>query len=93
MSGLVASDAAAALTVAQAVALGVADARLGQAVHLVVRVAPGVDEAEARVTLPKVLSRELPNFMAPRAIHWRQAMPIGPNGKIDRAGLALELIA
>ena len=79
--------------VAEAVALGVADARLGQAVHLVVRVAPGVDEAEARVTLPKVLSRELPNFMAPRAIHWRQAMPIGPNGKIDRAGLALELIA
>ncbi len=83
--------------VAEAVALGVTDARLGQAVHLVVRVhsslAPGVDEAQARELLPRLLMRELPNFMAPREIHWREAMPIGPNGKIDRAGLALELNA
>ena len=79
--------------VAEAVALGVTDARLGQAVHLVVRVGSGVDEARAREELPRVLLRELPNFMAPREIHWRAAMPIGPNGKIDRAGLALELNA
>ena len=77
--------------VAEAVALGVADARLGQAVHLVVRAAAGVDEALAREDMPRVLLRELPNFMCPREIHWRQAMPIGPNGKIDRAGLAQEL--
>ncbi len=79
--------------VAEAVALGVADARLGQAVHLVVRLGTGVDAARAREDLPRVLLRELPNFMCPRQIHWREAMPIGPNGKIDRAGLAQELNA
>jgi acyl-CoA ligase (AMP-forming) (exosortase A-associated) len=75
--------------VAEAVALGVPDARLGQAVHLVVRAAlQGSDAAEQ---LPRKLMQELPNFMQPREIHWRDAMPIGPNGKIDRAALQLEL--
>lgn len=64
--------------VAEAVALGVADARLGQSVHLVVR---GNGEAEA---LAKALQRELPTFMQPHHIHWREAMPLNPNGKIDR---------
>ena len=74
--------------VAEAVALGVPDARMGQAVHLVVRAMPGVDAADA---LPKALARDLPNFMCPRAIHWRCVMPTGPNGKLDRAGLYAEL--
>lgn len=77
--------------VAEAAALGVADARLGQAVHLVVRAAPGTSDVEAE--LPKKLMKELPNFMQPKVIHWRAAMPIGPNGKIDRNGLAAELAA
>jgi acyl-CoA ligase (AMP-forming) (exosortase A-associated) len=75
--------------VTEAVALGVADSRLGQAVHLVVRAAPGTSDGEAE--LPRKLIQELPNFMQPKVIHWRQAMPIGPNGKIDRTGLAAEL--
>jgi acyl-coenzyme A synthetase/AMP-(fatty) acid ligase len=37
--------------------------------------------------------KELPNFMQPKHIHWRDSMPIGPNGKIDRAGLQQELAA
>ena len=74
--------------VAEAVALGVSDARLGQAVHLVVR---GIGGADAKEELTRVLLGELPNFMQPRVIHWREAMPIGPNGKIDRTGLAEEL--
>jgi acyl-CoA ligase (AMP-forming) (exosortase A-associated) len=77
--------------VAEAVALGVPDARLGQAIHLIVRAAPGANDAEAE--LPRLLMQQLPNFMQPRAIEWRAAMPIGPNGKIDRAGLAAELAA
>jgi acyl-CoA ligase (AMP-forming) (exosortase A-associated) len=77
--------------VAEAVALGVADARLGQAVHLVVRPAPGA--ADAHEALPKRLAQDLPGFMQPRLIHWREAMPIGPNGKIDRTGLQAELAA
>lgn len=78
--------------VAEAVALGVADARLGQAVHLVVRGAGelGDDEA-ARADLAKRLQRDLPNFMQPAVIHWRKAMPLNPNGKIDRSALQIEL--
>ncbi|MBU2588816.1 MAG: AMP-binding protein, partial [Alphaproteobacteria bacterium] len=71
---------------------GVADARLGQAVHLVVRGAgnPG-GEDEARAELPIRLKRELPNFMQPQMIHWRDAMPLNPNGKIDRTALQTEI--
>ena len=79
--------------VAEAIALGVPDARLGHAVHLVVRAAavvgPGAHDVVAE--LPKLLARELPNFMHPRAIHWRETMPLNPNGKVDRTALAREL--
>ncbi len=75
--------------VAEAVALGVPDERLGQAVHLVVRAASGTSGGEDE--LPRKLMQELPNFMQPKSIHWRDALPIGPNGKIDRAGLLQEL--
>jgi acyl-CoA ligase (AMP-forming) (exosortase A-associated) len=77
--------------VAEAVALGMPDERLGQAVHLVVRPVAGISVAEGE--LAHKLMRELPNFMQPRQIHWRTAMPVGPNGKIDRTGLAAELAA
>lgn len=77
--------------VAEAVALGVPDERLGQAVHLVVRAVPGASDAESE--LPRKLMQELPNFMQPKEIHWRSVMPIGPNGKIDRTGLQAELVA
>lgn len=75
--------------VAEAVALGVPDERLGQAVHLVVRAARDTSTAEEE--LPHKLMQELPNFMQPKVIHWRDAMPVGPNGKIDRARLQAEL--
>jgi len=71
---------------AEAVALGVPHARLGQAVHLVVR-----GDAAAREELAKRLQRDLPNFMQPQMIHWRDAMPLNPNGKIDRTALQAEL--
>lgn len=74
--------------VVEAVALGVPDERLGHAVHLVVRAAPGAEQAE----LAKRLAADLPNFMQPKVIHWRESMPIGPNGKIDRTGLLADLM-
>jgi len=77
--------------VAEAVALGIPDPRLGQAVHLIARAAPG--HSTAMEDLPRILLQELPNFMQPKVIHWRQAMPTSPNGKIDRAGLYAELAA
>lgn len=75
--------------VSEAIAIGVPDSRLGQAVHLVVRAAPGAAEAES--ALPGLLARELPNFMRPQQIHWRIALPLNPNGKIDRTALEKEL--
>ncbi len=77
--------------VAEAVALGIPDPRLGHAVHLVVRPLPGTSGATKE--LPRILMQRLPNFMQPKQIHWRDAMPISPNGKIDRAGLYAELSA
>lgn len=67
--------------VAEAVALGVPDERLGQAIRLVARAAPG-DEAEAR--LLHYFKIELPTFQQPREIVWVDVLPRNPNGKLDR---------
>ncbi len=75
--------------VAEAVALGVPDERLGHAVHLVARAENGAGNPEK--DLPRILKRHLPNFMLPQVIHWRDAMPLNPNGKIDRTALAREI--
>lgn len=77
--------------VAEAVALGIPDERLGQAVHLVVRAASS--SSDVKQELPRILLQELPNFMQPKVIHWRAALPVSPNGKIDRSGLYAELAA
>jgi acyl-CoA ligase (AMP-forming) (exosortase A-associated) len=73
--------------VAEAVALGYPDHRLGEAIALVVRGA-GPDDA-----LRAYLRRELPNFMQPAAILWRDELPRSPNGKLDRERLKSELMA
>ncbi|MGC1270290.1 MAG: acyl-CoA ligase (AMP-forming), exosortase A system-associated [Croceibacterium sp.] len=73
--------------VAEAVALGVPDARLGHAVHLVVR---GSGDEEG---LRAALKRDLPNFMQPQVIRWLDVMPLNPNGKIDRTALAAQALA
>ena len=73
--------------VAEAVAVGVPDPRLGQAVCLAVRPQATFDEAAFR----KALAAALPNFMQPRTIRTYDAMPRNPNGKLDRAVLKAEL--
>ena len=60
---------------------------LGQAIVLVVR--GSGDET----VLCAALKRELPNFMQPRDIRWVEAMPLNPNGKIDRDALRREISA
>lgn len=72
--------------VTEAVALGVADDRLGEAIALVAR-GPGPDEA-----LRAFLRRELPNFMQPAHIIWRDELPRSPNGKLDREAIKNELM-
>ena len=69
----------------EAVALGVPDPALGQAIILIVR--GSGDEAALRAHL----KRELPNFMQPVRVIWKQAMPVNPNGKLDRAALVAEV--
>ncbi|MGA9581619.1 MAG: acyl-CoA ligase (AMP-forming), exosortase A system-associated [Allosphingosinicella sp.] len=74
--------------VTEAVALGVPDDRLGEAIALVVR---GRGE-EADSDLRNYLRRELPNFMQPAHILWRDELPRSPNGKLDREKIKSELI-
>ena len=71
--------------VAEAVAVGVPDERLGQAIVLLAR--GGGDEERLRT----YLKRELPAFMQPREIIWRDELPRNPNGKLDRAAIRREL--
>ena len=71
----------------EAVAFGVPDARLGAAIVLIVRGKGGVaDEAG----LAAHLRQNLPNFMQPQVIEWRDALPRNPNGKLDRVAIAAD---
>ncbi|MDI1294338.1 MAG: AMP-binding protein, partial [bacterium] len=72
--------------VAEAIALGVKDDRLGEAVLLLLRAAdPDIKDAVAAH-----LKFELPNFMQPKTIVILAEFPRNPNGKIDRVALARE---
>ncbi|MXO74161.1 acyl-CoA ligase (AMP-forming), exosortase A system-associated [Altererythrobacter aerius] len=72
--------------IAEAVAVGVPDARLGEAVALAVR-STGFDEAAFR----KALSIMLPGFMQPRVVGNLETLPRNPNGKVDRRAISLAM--
>ncbi|MEH6701373.1 acyl-CoA ligase (AMP-forming), exosortase A system-associated [Parasphingorhabdus sp.] len=75
--------------IAEAVALGVPDERLGQAIRLFVRaVDPEPQSAAISDQLGKYLKQNLPNFMHPRDIVPLSEFPKNPNGKLDRNALA-----
>jgi acyl-CoA ligase (AMP-forming) (exosortase A-associated) len=74
---------------AEAVAMGYPDERLGEAIALILRATGEADEQALR----NYLKRELPNFMQPSAILWREELPRSPNGKLDREALKSELMA
>jgi acyl-CoA ligase (AMP-forming) (exosortase A-associated) len=73
--------------VAQAVAFGVPDAVLGQAIVLVAE--PTGDGADDRLRAWFVA--EMPAFMRPSRIVWRDRLPLGANGKLDRTAIQAEL--
>jgi len=77
-------EAAVAAGAAEAVALGVADERLGQSVLLIAR---GDGDGAA---LLAAMKRDLPNFMVPARILWLDDLPRNANGKLDRAALKKE---
>jgi acyl-CoA ligase (AMP-forming) (exosortase A-associated) len=74
---------------AEAVALGLPDPRLGEAIALVLRPDRSGDEPALRAWL----RQQLPNFMQPGPILWRDELPRSPNGKLDRVALKQELMA
>ena len=71
--------------VRDAAAFGVPDERTGQAIVLIA-VGEG-DEAALRAHLKRLL----PPHMQPARIEWRDTLPVGPNGKLDRAALKAAL--
>jgi acyl-CoA ligase (AMP-forming) (exosortase A-associated) len=75
--------------VADAAAVGVAHPSLGQAVVLVAVPAPGKGADDG--PLLEACRRDLPAFMLPAKIDWREELPRNPNGKYDRSRLATEL--
>ncbi len=72
---------------ALSVAFGIPDEELGQAIILVAE--PLGEGAEQR--LRAWLAAELPGFMRPKRIIWRKHLPVGPNGKLDRAAIEAEV--
>jgi len=73
--------------VSDAAAFGVPDERLGQAILLVaVGKGEGLEER-----LRAYLRREMPPHMQPRDIVWKEKLPVGPNGKLDRTALKAEI--
>ena len=74
--------------VSEAVAVGIPDARLGQAIVVAV-----AGDAASEPTVRERLRRDLPSFMQPVRYEWRQALPRNANGKLDRSGIRGELMA
>ena len=72
--------------VSEVLAIGVKEERLGQAVKLIA-VAKG---AGAEERLRAYFAKELPAYMQPKEIVWRDALPLSPNGKVDRAAIVKE---
>ncbi len=71
--------------VAEAVALGVQDERLGQKIVLVVRPSTDIDQPAAR--LAQYLKSEMPGFLQPKHVIWLESFPRNANGKLDRVAI------
>jgi acyl-CoA ligase (AMP-forming) (exosortase A-associated) len=72
----------------EAVAVGVPDERLGQAIMVMVAGDPAREDA-----LRARLRTELPAWMQPARYEWRDELPRNANGKLDRAGVRALLIS
>jgi len=74
--------------VSDVVALGVPHPSLGQAI--VVVASPAAHQPRDSEAVLKHCKQQLPNFMVPHRVEWRDILPRNPNGKFDRKQLAGE---
>ena len=70
----------------EAVAVGVPDERLGQAIVVML-----AGDAGEEAALRTRLRTALPSFMQPGIYLWRDELPRNANGKLDRSAIALEV--
>lgn len=77
--------------VGEAVALGIDDAELGQAIVVVVTPRAGQQLDPAEITA--YCRRELPSFMVPHHVIGWQTLPRNPNGKLDRKAIGDDIRA
>ena len=76
--------------VAEALATGLPDMRLGEAIHLLIVPTPGADARPAE--LRAWAAERLDRYKLPDAIHLGAAIPLGRTGKADRAALRAALL-
>jgi len=74
--------------VAEVAALGIPHPKLAHAIVLVAK--PKVAGGEPTEALLERMRPEIPNYMVPHAIHWKESLPRNANGKLDRRALADE---
>ncbi len=72
----------------EAVAVGVPDERLGQAIVVML-----AGDASEEAALRARLRTALPSFMQPALYLWRDELPRNANGKLDRSAIASEVKA
>ncbi len=70
----------------EAVAVGIADERLGQAIVVVL-----AGDAANEPVLRTRLRTALPSFMQPARYDWRDVLPRNANGKLDRSAIAADV--
>ena len=74
--------------VSEVAALGVPHERLGQAIVIVAKsMVPGTTPTDELLNL---IRNDVPNYMNPHAIYWKDSLPRNANGKTDRTVLMTE---